>query len=160
MKRIIIPLILLAVSLSLCELADVNKANVENIDKDKLLKLVNDLRTKGCNCGSTYMPPAGKLSWNEELERAATAHSVDMEKNNYFSHTGLDGSSFADRIKGTNYTGTPGGENIAYGYSTEEAVFNAWLNSEGHCKNMMNAGFSDIAVGKSGTYWTMNFGRK
>ena len=143
-----------------CELADVNKADVVPIDKKLMLKLVNDLRSKGCNCGNTYMPPVGKLEWNDEIERAATSHSVDMNENNYFSHTSLDGSTFADRISGTAYEGSPGGENIAFGYTTEENVFNGWKNSEGHCKNMMNANFTDIAVGRSGNYWTMNFGQK
>ena len=143
-----------------CELADVNKADVIPVDKKKMLQLVNNLRKKGCNCGSTYMPPVDELQWDDELERAATSHSIDMNENNYFSHTSLDGSTFADRIRGTAYEGSPGGENIAAGYTTEEAVFNGWKNSEGHCKNMMNAGFTDIAVGRSGNYWTMNFGRK
>ncbi len=158
--RSILFIFILIFSFQACELADVNKADVVQIDKKKLLDLVNDLRKKGCDCGSTYMPPVDKLEWNDELERAATAHSIDMNENDYFSHTSLDGSSFADRIRGTAYEGSPGGENIASGYANEEEVFNAWKNSEGHCKNMMNAKFTDIAVGRSGTYWTMNFGIK
>ncbi|MCF6242013.1 MAG: CAP domain-containing protein [Bacteroidales bacterium] len=158
--RSILFIFILIYSLQACELADVNKADVKSIDKKKLLDLVNNLRKKGCNCGSTYMPPADKLEWNDEIERAATAHSIDMNENDYFSHTSLDGSSFADRIKGTAYEGSPGGENIAKGYANEEEVFNAWKNSEGHCKNMMNGKFTDIAVGRSGNYWTMNFGIK
>ncbi len=158
--RSILFIFILIFSFQACELADVNKADVVQIDKKKLLDLVNDLRKKGCDCGSTYMPPVDKLEWNDELERAATAHSIDMNENDYFSHTSLDGSSFADRIRGTAYEGSPGGENIASGYANEEEVFNAWKNSEGHCKNMMNAKFTDIAVGRSGNYWTMNFGIK
>ncbi len=151
---------LLIFTLQACELADVNKADVVSIDKQKLLKMVNDLRKKGCNCGADYMPRVDALEWDDELERAATAHSIDMNENSYFSHTSLDGSSFADRINGTAYEGHAGGENIAVGYITEEEVFNGWKNSEGHCKNMMNANFTDIAVGRSGNYWTMNFGIK
>lgn len=158
--RSILFIFILIFSFQSCELANVNKAELKNIDKKKLLDLVNDLRKKGCNCGSTYMPPVDKLEWDNELERAATAHSIDMNENDYFSHTGLDGSSFADRIRGTAYEGSPGGENIALGYSNEEQVFNAWKKSEGHCKNMMNGKFTDIAVGRSGSYWTMNFGIK
>lgn len=145
---------------SACELSykDVSKAT--KIDKAKLLKMVNDLRAKGCDCGGTVMPPAKKLDWDYELERAATAHSIDMYEQGYFSHTSLDGSSFSDRINGTNYEGRPSGENIAVGYKDEEAVFNGWKNSPGHCKNMMNAGHTDISVGRSGNYWTMDFGKK
>ena len=161
MRSLMLSLILFTVFfLPACELADVNKANVVPIDEKKMLDLVNKLRAEGCMCGSTYMPPVDKLEWDDEIERAAIAHSVDMNENGYFSHTSLDGSSFSDRISGTAYEGSPGGENIAVGYTSEEAVFNGWKNSEGHCKNMMNGSFTDIAVGRSGDYWTMDFGRK
>ena len=141
-----------------CELEHIDNSPAEVIDKNELLKMVNDLRTQGCNCGDTPMQPAKKLEWNYELERAALSHSIDMNTNGYFDHVSLDGSTYADRINGTDYAGRPGGENIAYGYATEKAVFDAWFNSSGHCINMMNPGFTDIAVGRSGNYWTMVFG--
>ena len=159
MKYIAITL-LFAISFSACELSYTDVSKAERIDKEKLLKMVNDLRAKGCDCGGTIMPPVKKIEWDYELERAAIAHSIDMNVQGYFSHTSLDGSSFADRINGTNYEGRPTGENIAVGYNTEEAVFNGWKNSPGHCQNMMNAGHTDISVGRSGNYWTMNFGKK
>jgi uncharacterized protein YkwD len=37
---------------------------------------------------------------------------------------------------------------------------NAWLGSEGHCKNIMNGGFKDMGVGRDGDYWTQEFGSK
>ncbi|MFN8255169.1 MAG: CAP domain-containing protein [Bacteroidales bacterium] len=143
-----------------CELSIQDNSMAEIISKNKLLDMVNDIRSKGCNCGTTYMPPVKELEWDYQLERAAVSHSIDMNVNGYFSHTSLDGATFADRINGTDYEGSPGGENIAMGYNSEEDVFNGWLNSPGHCMNMMNGGFTDIAVGKSGSYWTMNFGKK
>jgi uncharacterized protein YkwD len=143
-----------------CELEHKDNSMAEIISKKKLLDMVNKLRSEGCNCGATAMPPVGKLDWDYQIERAAIAHSIDMYVQGYFSHTSLDGSSFSDRINGTDYEGTPTGENIALGYPDEEAVFNGWLNSPGHCMNMMNAGHTDIAVGRSGNYWTMDFGRK
>lgn len=152
--------VLTIIVFSACELSYTDVSKSEKIDKQKLLDLVNDLRAKGCNCGGTVMPPTEKLEWDYELERAAIAHSIDMNEQNYFSHTSLDGASFADRINGTNYTGKPTGENIAVGYKNEEDVFNGWKNSPGHCKNMMNSGHTDISVGRSADYWTMNFGKK
>lgn len=54
------------------------------------------------------------------------------------------------------------GENIAYGYSTPEAVVTAWMNSEGHRRNILNGSFTHIGVGcyRSGglLYWTQLFG--
>ncbi len=37
-------------------------------------------------------------------------------------------------------------ENVAYGYSSAQAVVNAWLNSEGHRKNIENADFTDFGI--------------
>lgn len=53
------------------------------------------------------------------------------------------------------------GENIAYGYTSAEAVVNAWINSEGHRANMLNTNFDLIGVGFVNIdgiyYWTQEF---
>ena len=131
---------------------------VYNVNKAKLLDLVNAVRKTGCNCGSTTMPPVTAVTWNDKLAKAAYDHSVEMKTNDYFSHTGLDGSSPGQRITAAGYSWTSYGENIAEGYSTEQIVMNAWLGSEGHCKNIMNVGFKDMGVGRDGNYWTQDFG--
>jgi uncharacterized protein YkwD len=159
MKRTILLIFTLSTIIS-CELEYQDNSMAEIISRKKMLDLVNKLRSEGCNCGTNYMPPVKKLDWDYQLERAAISHSIDMNVQGYFSHTSLDGSTFADRINGTEYAGSPGGENIASGYPNEDAVFNGWLNSPGHCMNMMNANHTDIAVGRSGNYWTMVFGRR
>lgn len=159
MNRIVVFLLLIAF-ISSCQLERKDDSLAEIISKKKLLDMVNDLRAKGCDCGGIYMAPVAPLKWDYQLERAAIEHSIDMNLQGYFSHVSLDGSSFADRINGTDYEGSPGGENIAVGYGNEDAVFNGWRNSPGHCQNMMNGRHTDIAVGRSGSYWTMVFGRK
>ena len=37
-------------------------------------------------------------------------------------------------------------ENVAYGYSSAEAVVNAWLNSDGHRHNIESASFTDFGI--------------
>ena len=37
-------------------------------------------------------------------------------------------------------------ENVAYGFSSAEAVVNAWLNSEAHRLNIENASFTDFGI--------------
>lgn len=133
---------------------------VYNINKDLMLQLINEARTKGCTCGSTVMPAVATISWNDQLAKAAYDHSKDMSVNNYFSHTGKNGSSPGDRIKAAGYLWKTYSENIANGYGTEQAVMNAWLASEGHCKNIMNASFKEIGAGREGNYWTQVFGAK
>lgn len=123
-----------------------------------MLQLINDVRQKGCSCGTTAMPAVGIVSWNTQLETAAQAHAADMSKNNYFSHTGLDGSTPGTRITAAGYTWRGYGENIAKGYTSEQAVMNAWLQSEGHCKNIMNANFKEVGVALVNGYWVQEFG--
>jgi uncharacterized protein YkwD len=101
------------------------------------------------------------------LARAAEAHSIDMGQQNYFSHTSLDGTQFSRRITNAGYEWNTCGENIAAGYSTPEAVVNAWMLSSGHRANILSRTFCDIGVGYayiSGSYyrnyWTQDFGRK
>jgi uncharacterized protein YkwD len=134
--------------------------NVYNVNKATLLQLVNDVRKKACTCGTTVMPPAGAVAWNDRLAKAAYDHSADMNTNDYLGHNSLDGSNPAQRIAASGYHWSSWGENIAQGYTTEQIVINAWLGSEGHCKNIMNGGFKDMGVGRDGNYWTQDFGSK
>lgn len=129
-----------------------------NVKKNTILQLVNSVRQSGCTCGSTIMPPVATISWNDQLGKAAYDHSVDMNTQNYFSHTSLSGTTPGQRITAAGYSWSTYGENIALGYSTEETVIAAWLKSEGHCKNIMNGNFKEMGVGKESNYWTQVFG--
>lgn len=140
--------------------ADNSQTPTSNIDKTKLLQLVNNLRQQGCTCGSTAMPAVPALVWNDLLENAAKGHSQDMHDKNYFAHNSQDGRTFSQRITAAGYAWASCGENIAKGYPTEEAVMTGWRNSEGHCKNIMGASFKEMGVGKVGDYWTQVFGSK
>lgn len=133
---------------------------VYNLNKATLLQLVNNVRRSGCKCGATDMPSVPELQWNDMLAKAAYNHSKDMQVKNYFSHTGSDGSSPGDRVTSAGYAWRAYGENIARGYTTEQSVINGWLNSEGHCKNIMNRSFKDVGAGREGDYWTQIFGAK
>jgi len=130
-----------------------------NPDKEKLLRLVNEVRATGCNCGNDYYPPVNAVVWNEQLEEAAQKHSTDMKKHKDLNHEGSDGSSAGDRINATGYSWNTYGENIAVGYPTEEKVIQGWLQSIGHCKNIMNGNFTQMGVATSGAYWTQVFAR-
>ena len=104
-----------------------------------------------------------QLSADSRLIAAARSHSNDMSQNNYFSHTGLDGRSAGRRIQDSGYSWNSYGENIANGYSTPEAVMNAWMNSSGHRRNILSQNFCDIGVGhalKTRHFWTLDFGRE
>jgi len=126
-----------------------------NLNKELLLKMVNDVRSKGCNCGTTYQPPAPPVKWNEKLEKAAQRHSNSMYNNSYLSHTGKRGSSVGERVTAAKYDWVVCSENIGMKYKTESAVIQGWLNSPEHCENIMNELFTEMGIAIKGSYWTM-----
>ncbi len=100
-----------------------------------------------------------ELKANWELSRVARIKSQDMHDNGYFSHTSpIYGSPFT-MIKNFGISYKSAGENIAKGQKTPQAVVNAWMNSEGHRANILNASFTQIGVGyvADGNYWTQMF---
>lgn len=128
-----------------------------DIDKQKLVALVNNARARGCNCGNEYFPPVAAVNWNNKLEAAAEQHSNWMARNNYLSHPEDNGSNAGDRIKATGYNWRAYGENIAAGYPTEEEVITGWLKSDHHCRNIMNGAFKEMGIAASGSFWTQVF---
>jgi uncharacterized protein YkwD len=121
----------------------------------QVIKLTNGRRAKaGCKA----------LKSNSLLKSAAQKHSVDMAKQDYFSHTGKDGRSPFDRMEDAGYSFTAAAENIAAGQRTPSDVVEGWMNSAGHRKNILNCTYTEIGVGYAkggsyGTYWTQNFGK-
>ena len=99
------------------------------------------------------------LTLSEQLSDGARLKSKDMHDNKYFSHTSPTYGSPFDMMKSLGITYRTAGENIAMGYSTPEAVVNAWMNSEGHRANILNASYTEIGVGyiADGHYYTQWF---
>jgi len=133
-----------------------------------VLARVNQFRAAGATCGSHgAFAPAPGLAWNLALTQAADSHSRDMVANNFFSHTGANGSNAGQRITAAGYDWRAYGENIAAGQTSINAVVDGWMASEGHCANIMNAELLDIGVAcEAGsistvyrTYWSMELGR-
>lgn len=130
------------------------------VNKTLLTLLVNDVRSKGCQCGDTRYPPAPPVVWNDLLEKAALNHTLDMQRNNYFSHTSPNGAKASDRIAAAGYAWRTYGENIAQGFANEKEVIKGWLQSPGHCKNIMDKNAREMGVARAGTYWTQVFGSR
>jgi uncharacterized protein YkwD len=132
-----------------------------------LLARINAMRAAGADCHSEGLkPPVPALTWNALLARAADAHARDMVAKNFFSHTGSDRSTLANRVSLAGYPWSALGENIAAGYSTIDNALVGLMASDGHCANIMEAGFAEVgAVCVTGTpanvysdYWTIDFG--
>lgn len=103
-----------------------------------------------------------ELTVNGRLNAAAQKHAQWMADNNVMDHTGENGSSFWQRVRKEGYFGRGGGENIAAGYRTPEAVFKGWMNSSGHRRNIRGPNWEHIglgvAVSRTGTkFWCVVF---
>jgi len=130
------------------------------------LTLINELRSQTQVCGTTTYDAVDALTWNDALTAAAKEHSDNMANYNFFSHTGLDKSSVGDRITDQGYTWSSYGENIAAGQRSVQSVVDGWMQSEGHCKNIMSANVTQMGLACSvnsdadyTTYWTQDFAR-
>lgn len=151
--------LLLSIIIACTKTVDATEADISSgVNKTELLQLVNDARKKGCQCGDTYYPSAPAVTWNEKLEKAALSHSNEMFRNDYFSHTDRSGNNAGVRIEAAGYRWKAYGENLAHGFMNEKEVVQGWLNSPGHCKNIMNKSFKEMGVAKAGNYWTQDFG--
>lgn len=126
--------------------------------QQEMLAAVNMLRSTGCNCADTWMPPVKPLSWNDTLAAAALAHALDMEANNYFSHISPNGSSPIQRAVVVGYAGNHVTENIAKGFSSQQSVMEAWLRSDSHCRAVMDAAHTEMGAAQVNTYWVQEFG--
>ena len=122
-----------------------------------MLAAVNKLRSEGCTCGTTEMPPVDALKWNNALEAAAERHAKDMEDNEVRSHKGSDDSRVSNRAKDAGYEGGVG-ENIGWDWTKMEAIMDAWQGSPSHCKNMMDARYKDFGAARVGNNWVQVFG--
>ncbi len=112
----------------------------------RVLELINDARSSARQCGDTSFAAASPLSWDTRLESAARSHSQDMVRNNFFDHSGSDGSRASARVTAAGYRWRATGENIAAGQESVTEAVNAWLDSPGHCRNVMNEKFTNMAL--------------
>ena len=118
----------------------------QNNTEAEVIAKVNEIRVaNGLNA----------LRYDASLEATAAVRANELTVR--FSHTRPDGSDW--------YTVNPDlmyGENLADGYTTADAVVNAWMASPEHKANILKPDFTTVAVSsvvKNGkTYWAQEFG--
>ena len=123
------------------------KAALSPILATRALQLVNNVRARGAQCGKEQFGPAPPLTLSGTLSNVAFGHASDMARKNYFEHVDLQGNSPADRVRATGYKEKLVGENIAYGPKSVDEVVQGWLDSPGHCENIMDPRFGEMGVG-------------
>jgi uncharacterized protein YkwD len=126
----------------------------------RVLQLVNEVRARGTRCGAHSFGPAPAVRLSGTLADVAYGHAADMARHNYFEHEDLAGHSPAERVRAVGYREKLVGENIAYGPKSAEEVVRGWLDSPGHCENIMDSRFAEMGIAyaagqasKHGLYW-------
>lgn len=137
--------------------------------EDAVLEATNVARAAGADCGEYgQMPPVGPLETEPHLRCAARVHALDMGTRSYFSHDSPDGplgDGAFERMTNAGYSGRAMGENIAAGTRTAQQTVDGWIDSDGHCANVMSDLFTVLGVGYAEvpenmyqTFWVQDFG--
>lgn len=151
MKKILIAM--LAVFSLQCSKSQEN--NQANPMAEKALSLVNAYRSKSCNCGANNFAAVPEVKLNAKLTQAAQAHSDYMLEHNQMTHYGKDKTGPNQRLAKVGYKWATYAENVASGYPNEESVIKGWMESPGHCANIMNPQVTEMGIARSGNFWTI-----
>jgi uncharacterized YkwD family protein len=127
-----------------------DEPSIELSMEQQVVELVNEVR-------ASY--GLSELTYSEELSAGARLKSEDMATQGYFDHNSPTYGTPYQMMQSLGITYRSAGENIARGYSSAEAVMEAWMNSEGHRANILNENYTEIGVGyvADGNYWTQWF---
>lgn len=106
------------------------------------------------------------LQYDAGLEKVAMKRAEEIVVS--FSHTRPSGESCFTAYDECGVFVTYAGENIAYGYSSKESVFNAWAeeyygySGQGHRRNMLGSKYNAVGIGhvfyNGYHYWVQEFG--
>jgi uncharacterized protein YkwD len=113
---------------------------------DHVLERLNAIRAQGGRCGATDFPPSPPLVRSPMLDQAARAHAGDMARNSFLAHTGSDGSNPGERVSRTGYHWEAVAENIASGQTSVDDIAATWLESPGHCENLLDAKYTETGI--------------
>jgi uncharacterized protein YkwD len=136
---------------------------------EEILHRLNEARLRGAACQHAGAPTrAEPLQWNESLAAAAAEQSREMAELDHMSHRDSHARALPERLAQMGYRFSAAAENVAVGYSSLDAVIEAWLRSESHCGNLMNAKVHELGMAcvdakstrsadnaAEGRYWTL-----
>lgn len=139
------------------------KPTTENVHNQNSNSQVSEIEKEVVRLVNLERQKAGlkPLQIDEKLSSVARLKSEDMKNKNYFNHTSPTYGTPFDMMQQFNIKYKRAGENIAKGQKTAKEVVDAWMNSEGHRRNILSKSFTHIGVGytKRGNtpYWTQMF---
>lgn len=86
------------------------------------------------------------LEWNKDLQTAAELKVEQMKEEDYFAHRNAKGETVSTLIP-KEYRYYAVGENLAYGFTSEDDVIAAWMKSPTHKSNLLDSEYRDTAIG-------------
>lgn len=123
--------------------------------EELILDMINEARQEEQECGSTSYGPSDELEMDPQLRCAARIHSWDMDGRNYYDHDTPEGLSPSGRVSIVPGPNSSAAENIYDWWASPEQIFQGWMNSPGHCKNMMCGGYNRVGIGIYGDKHTL-----
>ncbi|WP_462319503.1 CAP domain-containing protein [Marinilabilia sp.] len=157
MKNLVLAILFLLPGYLVC--AQSPEEPTVEFNQKEMLEMINEARMEKRRCGGSRHDAVKPLQWDEKLANAAQKHADDMANNDFFDHTGSDKSSVVDRIEREKYLWRTVGENVAMGPRSVGEAVQGWLDSPGHCSNIMNGDFTEMgaALSHDGKYWVQVF---
>jgi len=90
------------------------------------------------------LPP---LSLNQKLDAAAQASADDMAARDYWSHYTPEGNPPWVWVTNQGYSYQKLGQNLAAGFSDEQATIDGWMASPPHRENLLDPTFRQVGFG-------------
>lgn len=106
-----------------------------NVSSQEMLLLINQKRQEN---------GLSVLNLNDQLSQAALLKGKYMFEKNYWAHNSPDGTTPWVFLKNAGYNYTYAGENLARGFTTSQAVVDAWMASQSHKDNILSPNYQDI----------------
>lgn len=92
------------------------------------------------------------LAYNAKLQASACYKATEILSNNNWAHDNADGTETWVHFDKAGYEYTKAGENLAKGYSTNNAMVQAWLGSPSHRDNLLSDKYTEQGLcTKTGT---------
>lgn len=114
-----------------------------------LVELINRRRSDlGCD----------SLTWHDGIAAVATAHSIDMQRRDFYDHVNPDGETLMHRLirAGIAFNGVAG-ENLVIGTVDGTIAYTLWIDSPEHRAIIENCAFTHHGVGLADGRWTHLF---
>lgn len=120
-----------------------------------ILDAINRQRATGTECDNASFQANEALTLDFRLRCAARNHSAEMVELGYFDEVSPDGTTPDQRMNAAGYDFSAWGIVIAQG-TTQTSIDNVFGT---YCQWFSNPDYSNVAVGASGSTWSLYFAR-